>query len=71
LERYHLDAILTSTGEQLLLDAGSVSHDHAMEKAKVEYTKYQQKTLSDVEKSYLDTISDIRHKAEKKVGDEK
>ena len=67
----HLDAILISTGEQLLLDAGSVSHDQAMEKAKVEYIKYQQKTLSDVEKSYLDTISDIRHKAEQKIEDEK
>lgn len=66
----HLDAILSSTGESLLLDAGSVSHEQAMDKAKAEYTKYQQKTLSDVEKSYLDTIADIRHKAEQKIEDE-
>jgi hypothetical protein len=67
----HLDAILTSTGEDLLLDAGSVSHEQAMDKAKTEYTKYQQKTLNDVEKSYLDTIAGIQKKAEKKIEDEK
>ncbi|MEK7066276.1 MAG: RhuM family protein, partial [Patescibacteria group bacterium] len=63
----HLDAILTSTGEELLLDAGSVSHEQAIDKAKVEYKKYQQKTLSDVEKTYLDTIADIQKKAERKT----
>ena len=62
----HLDAILTSTGEELLLDAGSVGHDQAIDKAKVEYKKYQQKTLSDVEKTYLDTITDIQKKVESK-----
>jgi hypothetical protein len=67
----HLDAILTSTGEQLLLNAGSVNHEQAMDKAKTEYTKYQQKTLNDVEKSYLDTIAGIQKKAEKKIEDEK
>jgi len=63
----HLDAILTSTGEELLLGAGSISHEQAIDKAKAEYTKYQQKTLSDVEKSYLDTIADIQQKVEQKT----
>ncbi len=67
----HLDAILTSTGEQLLLDAGSVSHEQAMKKAEGEYKKYQQKTLSDVEQIYLDTIAGIQKKAEKKIEEEK
>jgi hypothetical protein len=62
----HLDAILTSTGEELLLDAGIVGHDQAIDKAKAEYKKYQQKTLSDVEKTYLDTITDIQKKVERK-----
>jgi hypothetical protein len=53
----HLDGILTATGEQLLLDAGKVSHQQAVDKAENEYKKYQQKTLSEVEKSFLDTIS--------------
>jgi len=62
----HLDAILTSTGEELLLNAGSVSHEQAMEKVEGEYKKYQQKTLSDVERAYLDSVKAL----EKKVGGE-
>lgn len=60
----HLDAILTSTGEELLLGAGDVSHEKAIDKVKGEYKKYQQKTLSEVEKAFLDTIKGV----EKKVG---
>lgn len=55
----HLDRILTMSGEQLLQGNGSVSHDKAVEKATSEYKKYQQKTLSDVEKSFLDSIKQI------------
>jgi len=63
----HLDAILTSTGEKLLLDAGNVSHKQAIEKAEKEYRKYQAKTLSPVEKDYLKNINDLQKKIEKKV----
>ena len=66
----HLDAILTSTGEQLLLDAGKVSHEQAMEKAEGEYKKYQQKTLSDVERAYLDSVKILEKQVEKKVKEE-
>lgn len=52
----HLDKILTMSGEQLLIGAGSVSHTQAINKATEEYKKYQAKTLSEVEKDYLDTI---------------
>ncbi|NCB07499.1 MAG: cell filamentation protein Fic [Bacteroidia bacterium] len=52
----HLDKILTMSGEKLLQGAGSVSHEAAIEKATTEYQKYQQKTLSEVEKSYLETL---------------
>ena len=52
----HLDKILTMSGEQLLIGAGSVSHAQAINKATEEYKKYQEKTLSEVEKDYLDTI---------------
>lgn len=55
----HLDRILTMSGEQLLQGNGSVSHDKAIEKATTEYKKYQQKTLSDVEKAFLDSIKQI------------
>ncbi len=55
----HLDRILTMSGEELLKDNGSISHDKAIEKATLEYKKYQQKTLSDVEKAFLDSIKEI------------
>ncbi|WP_221406100.1 virulence RhuM family protein [Proteiniphilum acetatigenes] len=61
-----LDNILSSTGEKLLTDAGSVSHQQAMEKAKAEYRKYQVKTVSPVEQAYLDTIKQLERKANKK-----
>lgn len=62
----HLDSILTSTGEALLTDAGTVSHAQAMEKAKAEYRKFQVKALSPVEEDYLRTIKAIEATAKKK-----
>ncbi len=59
----HLDKILTMSGEKLLQGAGSISHETAIEKATTEYQKYQQKTLSEVEKSYLETLKVLEKKA--------
>jgi len=53
---HHLDKIVASTGENVLQNAGSVSHEQAVEKALAEYRKYQVKTLSPVEQAYLETI---------------
>ena len=61
----HLNKILTMSGEQLLIGSGSVSHTQAINKATAEYKKYQQKTLSEVEKDYLATIKMIENKANK------
>ena len=61
-----LDTILSSTGEKLLIGAGSVSHNQAIEKAKLEYKKYQVKTLSPVERENLNTLKEINSKMEKK-----
>lgn len=58
----HLDRILTMSGEKLLQNAGSVSHDKAIEKATNEYKKYQQKTLSQAEKNYLESLKLIEKK---------
>ena len=58
----HLDNILTSTGEKLLKGAGSISHVQAIEKAHDEYKKYQQRTLSAVERDYLDSIRELEKK---------
>ena len=52
-------------GEQLLVGSGSVSHNQAVGKATEEYKKYQQRTLSDVEKAYLDTIKLLESKTKK------
>ncbi len=62
----HLDRILTMSGEKLLLGAGTISHNQAIEKATDEYKKYQQKTLSEVEKSYLESLKMIEQKTKKK-----
>ena len=55
----HLDGILTSTGEQLLVGSGTISHQQALIKVETEYKKYKAKTLSDVEKEYLLVIQNL------------
>jgi hypothetical protein len=61
----HLDGILTSTGEKLLIGNGTVSHDQAMDKAQTEYKKYKAKTLSSVEQDYLNSIKQLEQKSKK------
>jgi hypothetical protein len=60
-----LDNILSASGEKLLSNAGSVSHRQAIEKAKDEFRKYRIKTLSPVEKAYLENIKAVQKKIEK------
>ena len=61
----HLDMILSSTGEKLLIGSGTISHDKAIEKAKSEYKKYQVKTISPVEQEYLDALKELNNKIKK------
>jgi hypothetical protein len=61
----HLDKILTMSGEKLLQGAGSISHEIAIEKATTEYKKYQQKTLSEAEKNYLESLKILENKTKK------
>jgi hypothetical protein len=61
-----LDKIWTSTDENILQNAGSVSHEQAVEKAFAEYRKYQTKTLSPVEQAYLEAIKNTEKKMRKK-----
>jgi hypothetical protein len=58
----HLDQILTMSGEKLLQGAGKVSHQQAIEHATNEYKKYQQRTLSQVEKDFLENINSLPKK---------
>ena len=62
----HLDRILTMSGEQLLIGNGSISHKQAVDKATGEYRKYKERTLSEVEQDYLDSIKRLEQKTEKK-----
>ena len=61
----HLDKILTMSGENLLQGAGTISHETAIEKATLEYRKYQQKTLSEVERNYLESLKLLENKSKK------
>ena len=54
-----LDSVLSSGNRKLLTGAGSVSHKQALEKAKTEYRKYQEITLTPVEKAYLESIKEV------------
>ena len=58
-----LDSILSSTGEQVLTHAGSVSHKQAMTKAEKEYKEWQKNTLSPAERDYLEAVKDLRDEA--------
>ncbi len=61
----HLDNILTSSGEKLLNNNGNISHKQAIEKATYEYKKYKARTLSTVEKDYLNSIKELENKVDK------
>ena len=54
-----LDSVLSSGNRKLLTGTGSVSHKQALEKAKAEYRKYQEITLTPVEKAYLESIKEV------------
>ena len=60
-----LDSILISGNRKLLISAGSVSHKQAIDKAKEEYRKYQEVTLSPVEEEYLKSIKNVQKQVKK------
>ena len=61
-----LDSVLSSGNRKLLTGAGSVSHKQALEKAKSEYRKYQEITLTPVEKAYLESIKEVSKKVKRR-----
>ncbi len=58
-----LDKFTSMYGKGTLPDAGKISHEKAIKKAELEYRKYQVKTLSPVEKDYLESLKQIQKKA--------
>ena len=59
-----LDKILNSLNAEVLTTPGKISHKKAMEKAKIEYEKYQIKELTPIEKEYLNSINKLNQIAE-------
>ena len=60
-----LDNILRTTGRNVLDNAGQISHEQAKKKAIAKYKKYKAKTLSNVEKDYLNSITMLEQTAKK------
>ena len=58
-----LDNIMSYTGRKVLDGAGTISHIQAHDKAVEEYKKFNAKTLSSVEKEYLNVIGNLEKKA--------
>ena len=52
----HIDSILMATGEDVLQDKGRISHQQMQAKVLSEYQKYQNQTISTVERDYLREI---------------
>lgn len=59
----YTDKVLSITGEELLVGNGSISKEQANKKVQTEYRRYQQNTLTQVEKDYLNEIKAIEKKA--------
>ena len=64
-----LDEFVKITGNDILKDAGKISHQQALNKAATEYEKYKERTkneLSEVEKHFINQIEGAAKKLDKK-----
>jgi hypothetical protein len=61
-----LDDFAKRYGQGVLENAGTVSHETALEKATAEYTKYQRKTLEELSSAERDFLASIKA-AQKKL----
>ncbi len=59
-------AFFKSGNRKLLKDSGKVSRDEAIKKAKTEYRKYQEITLSPVEEEYLKSVKGLEKEVKKR-----
>jgi len=60
-----LDGFLTMTGSEILTNAGSISHQKALDKAHKEYEKYKEQTKNELSKAEKDFIKQIDTTARK------
>ena len=66
-----LDDFLHMSDSEILLNAGTISHEMALEKAQAEYQKYRsqnQDELSQVEKDFLESVKQTQKRLEAKKG---
>ena len=66
-----LDTFLKMTRKEILNHSGKISHEQALQKAQAEYEKYKELTkneLSQVEKHFLEQITDTTKKLKNKKG---
>src|SRR6056297_2251903 len=66
-----LDTFLKMTRKEILNHSGKISHEQALQKAQAEYEKYKELTkneLSEVEKHFLEQITDTTKKLKNKKG---
>lgn len=59
-----MNALKIWVGANILINTGKISHKKAVEKAKLEYRKYQIKESTSIEKEYLKSINKISELAE-------
>jgi hypothetical protein len=62
-----LDRMIETFDKKVLTDAGTMSHTEAIKKAEAQYRKYQAKTLSEVERAYLENITAVEKRVKKKL----
>jgi hypothetical protein len=63
-----LDDFLKMSGQEVLIHLGTISHDKAIEKAKLEFEKFKELTkneLSKVEKDFINQIESTSKKLKK------
>lgn len=64
-----LDDFLKMTGKEILNHAGTISHEQAIEKARIEFEKHKEKLkeeISQVEEDFIKQITEIEKKLGKK-----
>ena len=55
----HIDKILKAVGEDILQGNGKITNQEMSEKVEIEYKKFREKNLTQVEKDYLEEIKNI------------
>ncbi|MEA3272626.1 MAG: RhuM family protein, partial [Patescibacteria group bacterium] len=61
-----LDKLIGVFDKKVLMEAGFVSHSKALKKAELEYKKYQENTLSEVEKVFLESVKGLEKEVKNK-----